>query len=70
MRPMNRTPPLAFLPAALLRDGHAQSGQSLYLIIGVLVAVIIVGGFVFYQERHKSGIEAEIGNKGISVETH
>jgi hypothetical protein len=45
-----------------------QSG--LYLIIGVLVAVIVVGGFLFYQERHKSGIAVEVGGKGISVETH
>ena len=43
---------------------------SLYLIIGVLIAVIVVGGFFFYQERHKSGIDVEVGDKGISVETH
>jgi hypothetical protein len=47
-----------------------RSNNSLYLIIGVLLVVIAVGGFLFYQERHKSGIDVEVGDKGISVETH
>ena len=47
-----------------------RSNNSLYLIIGVLLVVIAVGGFLFYQERHKSGIDVEVGAKGISVETH
>lgn len=38
---------------------------GLYLIVRVLVAVIIVGGFFFYQERDKSGIDVEIGNKAF-----
>ena len=47
-----------------------RNQNNLYLIIGVLVVVIAVGGFLFYQERHKSGIDVEVGEKGISVETH
>ena len=47
-----------------------RNQNNLYLIIGVLVVVIAVGGFLFYQERHKSGIDVEVGEEGISVETH
>ena len=43
---------------------------GLYLIIGIMAAVIVVGGVLFYQERHKSGIDVEVGKGGISVETH
>lgn len=44
--------------------------NGLYLIIGILAAIIVIGGVFFYQERHKSGIDVEVGNGGISVETH
>jgi len=47
-----------------------QQRNGLYLIIGVLVAVIAVGGYFYYQETHKSGIDVEVGKGGISVETH
>jgi predicted negative regulator of RcsB-dependent stress response len=47
-----------------------RNNNGLYLIIGVLLVVIVVGGFLFYQERNKSGIDVEVGDKGISVETH
>jgi hypothetical protein len=47
-----------------------RNRNGLYLIIGVLVAVVAIGGVLFYQERHKSGIDVEIGDGGVSVETH
>ncbi|MFM9844351.1 MAG: hypothetical protein ACKVOI_15430 [Dongiaceae bacterium] len=42
----------------------------LYLIIGALVVATIVVGYLFYQERQKtSGIDINIGDGGISIET-
>lgn len=42
----------------------------LYLIIGVLVVAIVVVSYLFYQERQKtSGIDINIGDGGISIET-
>jgi predicted negative regulator of RcsB-dependent stress response len=46
-----------------------QKSNGLYLVIGVLVAVIAIGGYYFYQESQKTGIDVEIGDQGISVET-
>ena len=41
----------------------------LYLIIGALAVVIAVLGYRFYQERQKStGIEINIGERGVSIE--
>jgi len=40
-----------------------------YLIIGALAVVAVVFGYQFYQDRHKpTGIEINIGERGISVE--
>ncbi len=42
----------------------------LYSIIGVLVVALVVVGYLFYQERQKtSGIDINIGDGGISIET-
>jgi hypothetical protein len=39
------------------------------IIVGVLAVTVGVIGFELYQERHKtSGIEINIGERGISVE--
>ena len=46
-----------------------QKSNSLYLVVGALLVVIAVGGYYFYQEQHKTGVELTIGGKGISVET-
>jgi hypothetical protein len=46
-----------------------RSGNTLYLVIGAMAVVIIIGGYYLYQEQHKSGISVEVGGKGISVET-
>jgi predicted negative regulator of RcsB-dependent stress response len=41
----------------------------LYLVIGVLVVVTVVIGYQLYQERQKTtGIEINIGERGISIE--
>jgi len=41
----------------------------LYLAIGALVVATAVFGYMLYQERQKtSGIEINIGERGISIE--
>ena len=44
--------------------------NTLYLVIGLLVVGLAVVGFYLYQEQHKSRIEVEINDDGLSVETH
>ena len=42
----------------------------LYIAIGVLAVVILVLGYLYYQERQKtSSIEIKLGEKGLSIET-
>lgn len=44
--------------------------NALYFTIGVLVIALVVVGYLFYQERQKtSGIDINIGDGGISIET-
>jgi predicted negative regulator of RcsB-dependent stress response len=41
----------------------------LYLIIGVLAVATAVVGYQLYQERQKTtGIEINIGERGVSIE--
>jgi hypothetical protein len=43
--------------------------NSLYLVIGALVAVAAVLGYFLYQEQNKKeGIQISVGGHGISVE--
>jgi hypothetical protein len=43
----------------------------LYLIIGALAVAAVVAGYLLYQERQKtSGIDINVGNGGISVQTN
>ncbi|MCC2099111.1 MAG: hypothetical protein KDJ29_19635 [Hyphomicrobiales bacterium] len=42
--------------------------NTLYGIIGVLAVAIIVIGYMYYQERQKSGIQIELGKNGVSIE--
>ncbi len=47
-----------------------MSRNGLYLLLGALVVVIVVIGYLLYQERQKtSGIDINVGKGGISVET-
>jgi RsiW-degrading membrane proteinase PrsW (M82 family) len=44
--------------------------NGLYLLIGALVIGIVVLGYYFYQEQQKtSGIDINVGESGISIET-
>ena len=43
--------------------------NMLYLVIGALAVVAVVIGYMLYQEQQKTGIEIDLGNGGISIET-
>jgi predicted negative regulator of RcsB-dependent stress response len=46
-----------------------MSRNVLYLVIGALAVVGSVVGYQLYQERQKtSGVEINIGERGISIE--
>jgi hypothetical protein len=42
--------------------------NAAYIVIAVLAIAAVVLGYQLYQERHKSGVEINIGNRGISIE--
>jgi hypothetical protein len=44
-----------------------MSRNTLYLLIGLLAAGILVVGYLYYQES-QSGIDIEIGEQGIKIE--
>jgi predicted negative regulator of RcsB-dependent stress response len=44
-----------------------MSRNMLYLVIGLLVAGVLVVGYLYYQES-QSGIDIEIGEQGITIE--
>ncbi|WP_422371012.1 hypothetical protein [Hoeflea sp.] len=48
-----------------------MSRNTLYIVIAVLVAGLAVIGFQLYQEQQQpSGLEINIGESGVSVETN
>ena len=50
--------------------GHQTTNRNLlYLVIGALVVTTVVLGYQLYQERQKTtGIEINVGERGISIE--
>ncbi len=44
-----------------------MSRNALYLVIGLLVAGVVVVGYLYYQES-RSGIDIEIGEQGVTIE--
>ena len=44
-----------------------MSRNVLYLVIALLAAGILVVGYLYYQES-QSGIDIEIGKKGVTIE--
>lgn len=42
--------------------------NAAYGVIAVLAIAAVVLGYQLYQERHKTGVEISIGNRGISIE--
>lgn len=48
-----------------------MSRQALYALIAVLVVVLIgLGIYVYNQESQPSGVEIQLNEQGISVETN
>lgn len=46
-----------------------KSNNSLYLLIGVLIAAIVGLGYYIYKEQSEpSGIELKINDSGVSIE--
>lgn len=46
-----------------------MSRNTLYLVIGVLVAVVIgFGIYIVYQEQNRPGLQIQVDETGISVE--
>lgn len=41
--------------------------NALYLLIGLLVAGLVVVGYLYYQES-QSGVQIRIGDQGISID--
>lgn len=41
--------------------------NALYLLIGLLVAGLVVVGYLYYQESQR-GVEIRIGDQGISID--
>ena len=41
----------------------------LFLLIGALVVVIGVVGYLYYQERQTAGVAIDFGANGIKIET-
>ena len=42
----------------------------LYLIIGVLAVAALVLGYQFYQQQQRTtGIQIDVGEEGVSIET-
>jgi RsiW-degrading membrane proteinase PrsW (M82 family) len=42
----------------------------LYLVVGVLAVVAVVLGYQFYQQQQSTtGIQIEVGEGGVSIET-
>ena len=41
--------------------------NALYLLIALLVAGLVVVGYLYYQES-QSGVEIRIGDQGISID--
>ena len=44
-----------------------MSRNALYFVIGLLVAGVVVVGYLYYQES-RSGIDIEIGEDGITID--
>lgn len=42
--------------------------NGLYLLVGALAAAAMVLGYLFYQERQKSGVDITFGDRHISIE--
>ena len=59
---------MSLSPATLsIQRNSTMNRNALYLLIGLLVAVLVVVGYLYYQES-QSGVEIRIGDQGISID--
>jgi hypothetical protein len=63
------------LAGVLISGSESQMGRRMTmnrnfttLVIAALAIVAVVLGYQLYQERHKTGVEISIGDRGISIE--
>lgn len=46
-----------------------MSRNALYFVLAALVIAMAIVGYLLYQERQKSGIDINVGDGGISIQT-
>ena len=47
-----------------------MSRNALYLVIGLFAVAAVVAGYMYYQEHQKtSGIQIDLGNGSLKIET-
>ena len=53
-----------------VKEGIRMNGKNgLYMIIGALVvAVVVLGGYVYHEQTEPKGVELSIGQDGIAVQ--
>ena len=42
----------------------------LYLLIGVLAVAALFFGYLFYQQQQTSGLQIDVGDGSVSIETN
>jgi RsiW-degrading membrane proteinase PrsW (M82 family) len=48
---------------------HAVKQNTLYLLVGALVVVVIaLGAYVYHEQTKPKGVELKIDDKGISIQ--
>lgn len=43
--------------------------NSTIILVGVLGIVLGVGGYWFYKEQNRSGVELSVGGRSVTIET-
>ena len=59
---------LGFLSNAIPKE-RAVKQNTLYLLVGALVVVVIaLGAYVYHEQTKPKGVELKIDDKGISIQ--
>ena len=45
-----------------------MSSNTLYFLVGALLAGVIGAGICMYQDSQRSGVEISVGRNGVSIE--
>ncbi|UPY36673.1 hypothetical protein [Sediminicoccus sp. KRV36] len=46
-----------------------MSRNSIIALVGILGVVLGVGGYWLYMDQNRSGVELNVGGRGITIET-